>query len=199
MSILGLETIIHKWLDETRSGHKFRIIHFCRREANQDEDWPITRIVNGRASTFQDHFEAWVSTPRFIKYIWRYNLATFPRNVLERYENQQAISSRYAVILEALKICVLELAPTMLDHILKGYGQRWTQSNLVELFANTSIHTYRIEATVRLNAIESNWNRATVWQVPEWDKEIDGIDAPNSGCDVQDDDWEEDFNFHTEW
>lgn len=175
------------------------MIHFCRRETAPEEDWSIIRIVDGNSSSFLNHFENWVSTPRFVKYIWRYNLQTFPRNILERYENREQISHRYTTIFDTLQECVLELAPIMLEHILKGYGQRWAKSNLVELFANTNLRTYQMEAAIRLNSMESNWNRARVWLVPEWDSNSDSIPPPAPGSDIQDDEWEEDFNFHTEW
>ena len=153
---IGLEDIINLWLGFTRSGMRFRNTWTVRTANDAQGDYLITSLVAppvagpadgngapaapapGVASTFLEHFLDFSTSPRYVKHIWRYNLATIsPVDQGAFNVNAPNGPAAWQPIWTGLKDVIKRMGPFMLQHILKGRQRWWSESKLHDKFAAT--------------------------------------------------------------
>lgn len=153
---IGLEDIINLWLGFTRSGMRFRNTWTVRTANDAQGDYLITSLVAppvagpadgngapaapapGVASTFLEHFLDFITSPRYVKHIWRYNLATIsPVDQGAFNVNAPNGPAAWQPIWTGLKDVIKRMGPFMLQHMLKGRQRRWSESKLHDKFAAT--------------------------------------------------------------
>ena len=137
---IGLEDIINLWLGFTRSGMRFRNTWTVRTANDPQTDYLINlqiapQAVAGpvgadgvppapiglAASTFLDHFLDFITSPKYVKHIWRYNLATIdPMDLAAFSVNTPNGPAAWQPIWTGLKDVIKRMGPFMLQHILKG-------------------------------------------------------------------------------
>jgi len=86
-------------------------------------------------------FYAFVTRPACVKQVWKYNLEFVPDDVWDSWDPNHPFGGPDLPLFRGLAEVIKEVAPRMIIHVLEDRKQKWAESGLISLFANTIRHT----------------------------------------------------------
>jgi hypothetical protein len=106
---------------------------------NPVDQTPVDQTpVNNR---FLPFFLAFVTRPKCVRHVWRYNLQFVSDDILGTWNKDHVEGDPAVPLFQGLTTVVCKMAPKMLIHVLENRRQQWAVSGLPNAFARTSACT----------------------------------------------------------
>jgi len=90
---------------------------------------------------YMPFFYAFVTRPACVKHVLKYNLEFVPEDIRDSWDPTQPFGSPDVPLFRGLAEVIKEVAPRIIIHVLEDRKQKWAESRLISLFANTTRHT----------------------------------------------------------